>query len=309
MTFLIIILLLLLAVPVFLNFFMPHQFARLFFGIIRMTGRVTQKWVEVGDTRWPYLEGGPEDGEIVVMLHGYAADKDNWSAYARHFTKTYRVIAPDLPGFGDSIKDISLAYDIKAQTERLIEFLDAMNIEKCHLAGNSMGGFITLQCALITPERLRSITLFNNAGVEAKVKNALELGIDKGENLLEITSEEDVKRVSSLVFHKKPWVPNAFKVTQYARAKRNKPILDKVFDSLVDAIPEGYLDDQLKDVVTPTLIIWGRHDQIIDVSCAEKMKQAIPNNKVVIFEDCGHVPMIEKVSASAQEQLQFIQSL
>lgn len=309
MTYLLVAIVLVLAVPPFMNFFMPEPLVRLYFGMRRRRGRVSQKWVTVGDIRWPYLEGGPKDGDILVMVHGFGGNKDNWAAYARHFTESYRVIAPDLPGFGDNSKDLSLAFDIKAQTKRLIEFLDAMKIEKCHLSGNSMGGFITLQCALMAAEKLHSISLFTNAGVEATRKSALELSIDAGENLFEVNTIEDVTRVYSLIFHEELYLPLAFKKVQYAQAKSNRAILDKIFQALVAELPDSYLDSQLKNVTVPTLIIWGRHDQIIDISCAEKMQRDIPQSELVIFEDCGHIPMLEKPKASAKNQLRFIKSL
>ena len=75
-------------------FFFPAWLVAMITGAARLWGRMSAKTVDVDGITWTYLEGGPADGEIVVMLHGFGGDKDNWPLYARYFTKRYRVIAP-----------------------------------------------------------------------------------------------------------------------------------------------------------------------------------------------------------------------
>ena len=126
----------------------PAWLVALLVGMVRKWGRMSAKSVIADGITWPYLEGGPPDGEVVVMVHGFGGDKDNWPLYARHFTKRYRVIAPDLPGFGGNVRDPKLNYGGPAQTERLHAFVTELGLDNIHLAGNSMGGFISLTYAL-----------------------------------------------------------------------------------------------------------------------------------------------------------------
>jgi len=92
-----------------------------------------KKSIQVGKHTIVYLEGGR--GESILLLHGFGADKDNWNLFSRHLTKKYHVIAPDLPGFGESSKIWSARYHIVAQVERVHEFAKEIGLTKFHLVG------------------------------------------------------------------------------------------------------------------------------------------------------------------------------
>ncbi|MEP5486891.1 MAG: alpha/beta fold hydrolase, partial [Parasphingorhabdus sp.] len=160
----------------------PRTLFDFFRSALRKKGKLTAKSIRVGDMLWPYLEGGSPDAEPLVLLHGFGADKDNWAAYASEIVGKYRLIAPDLPGFGENIRDINRDYDMTTQAARVRDFLDAMGIEKCHIGGNSMGGFVSLRFALDYPERLISMTLFNNAGVVGANESKLQKEAQDGNN-------------------------------------------------------------------------------------------------------------------------------
>jgi pimeloyl-ACP methyl ester carboxylesterase len=292
-----------------LYFLYPAGLVLIVVGLVRKRGRLSVKSVVVDDITWPYLEGGPPDGEVVVMLHGFGGDKNNWPLYARYFTKRYRVIAPDLPGFGDNVRDPDLSYGGAAQTERLHAFFAELGLEKIHLAGNSMGGFIALNYALTYPDKLKSLTLIDNAGVTSTNKSELEIAIDNGENPLVATSLEDFDRLLDFIMHKRIPSPRFMKEALLAVQIRYRDLLDGIFWEIIDEALHDSLTDRLGEVSTPTLIIWGRHDRLIDVSCAEVMAASIPNNKIVIFEDAGHIPMIEKPRESALHHLELIAGL
>ena len=176
----------------------PRSLFSFFRNALRRRGKLTLKSIKAGDMVWPYLEGGSPDAEPLVLLHGFGGDKDNWAAYAPEIVGKYRLIAPDLPGFGENTRDIDMA----TQASRVRDFLDAMGIEKCHIGGNSMGGFVSLRFALDYPERLISMTLFNNAGVVGVNESKLQKEAQDGKNPLEIHSPDDVKRMLAFVAHK-----------------------------------------------------------------------------------------------------------
>ena len=96
--------------------------------------------VEVDGLHFEYLEGGT--GEALVLLHGFGADKDNWTRIGRYLTPYFRVIAPDLPGFGDSTADLEADYTVSPQVERIRAFVRVLNLKAFHLGGSSMGGNI-----------------------------------------------------------------------------------------------------------------------------------------------------------------------
>ncbi len=292
-----------------IHFFFPAWLVAAVIGTVRKWGRMTAKSVVVDGVTWPYLEGGPADGDTIVMVHGFAGDKDNWPLYARYFTKHYRVIAPDLPGFGENVRNPDWSYDGAAQTERLHAFLKELGVQNFHLTGNSMGGYIALNYALTHPGQLKSLTLIDNAGVTSKHKSELELAIDDGRNPLVAKSLRDFDRLMNFIMYKRIPSPKFMMKAMLEVQLRNYDFLDRIFWTIIDEALKKSLTERLGEVAMPTLVIWGRHDRLIDVSCAEVMADAIPDNRVVILEDVGHVPMIESPGETARHQVGFISEL
>jgi pimeloyl-ACP methyl ester carboxylesterase len=121
-------------------------------GLIKRELALAEHRIVYLDTRSPPTQS---DDVPIVMLHGFAADKLNWVRYARHLTSRYRVVIPDLPGFGESDWHPHLVYSVRNQAVWLESLLDALGIPKAHIAGNSMGGHIATHLAIRAPERLK----------------------------------------------------------------------------------------------------------------------------------------------------------
>ena len=273
---------------------------------MRRRASLSRKAVRVGDIEWPYLDGGKARGEPVVLVHGFGGDKDNWTLYAPYLTPHHRVICPDLPGFGENDRSVGRDYGMQAQAERLREFLDALGIDRCHLAGNSMGGFVALQFALDFPQRVASLALLDNAGVAGAGSSDLQRSIERGENPLELKTMADVDRLLAFVYRKPPFMPRQFKQLLLDDALANAQVLDKVFWTLAEEGIAGVLNARLGEVQAPTLIVWGRHDQLIDVSAVDELRRGIADSVAVIFEHVGHVPMLEAPRATAEHHLALL---
>ena len=215
--------------------------------MLRRRGKLSQKSIQVGDLKWPYLEGGKADGEPLVLIHGFGGDKDNWAMYAPEVVGKYRLICPDLPGFGENTRDSSLSYDMITQAARVRDFLDALGIDKCHIGGNSMGGFVSLRFAVDFPERLLSLTLFNNAGVVGEGESELQKQAVAGTNPLQVHSPEDVKRMLAFVMHKPPAIPGQFRKIAYADFNQSRELWDSIFWTLVEDGLNNPLNDKLSE--------------------------------------------------------------
>ncbi|MFV0278110.1 MAG: alpha/beta fold hydrolase [Parahaliea sp.] len=276
----------------------------------RRRAGIYRRQLTVNGWSWSYLDGGKAGAEPLVLIHGFGGDKDNWTRYAPFVTGHYRLIAPDLPGFGENDRRLHEDYGIDAQVGRLTDFLDALGIDKCHLGGNSMGGFIALQFALRHPGRLRSLSLFNNAGVSGAVESDLEriMAADPSATPLAVRSMADIDRLLELAAYRPRWIPRAFKRVMYRRFKTHEALLDRIFAQLLRRIEQdgGTMNDQLDGIETPTLILWGRHDRLLNVSCTEVLHAGIKGSELVILEDAGHVPMIEQPARTASAQLAFL---
>ena len=302
--------LLLISAVVFLTLlylFFPEQIVLLMRWLMRKRARVERKTVTVDGRTWPYLEGGDPSKPTLVMVHGFGADKDHWTFYAPWLTKDYHLIAPDLPGFGENDRDGELPFDVGSQAARLKGFLDALGIDRPHLGGNSMGGWIVLRFAIDYPGSLRTLTLMNNAGILGADESELQkLAANRDYNPLTIANLEDADRLIAFVVRKPTFLPARLKPVIYADALKHRDLLDKIFWAIADEMEAKPLNDELGKVTVPTLIIWGRHDKLIDVSCVAVLEQGIAGSRSHIFEHVAHVPMIEDPKATAEVQRAFL---
>jgi len=296
----------LIVVVVIFRFAYPRQFLRLLLLAMRRIMGFRTRSVEFQGTRWPYLEGGPTSGEALLLLHGFSGDKDNWPMYARYLRKGYRVIIPDLPGFGDNARDPNGDYRMDAQARWLLAFADAMGIDRFHVGGNSMGGFIALKFTLKYANRILSLALLNSAGVLGNTKSELQIATENGESLLTVSSPEEFDRLLAFIVHRPLPLPGFIKQPYCEDLIAHRPFLEAIFWSMAKELLDQPLNDQLRAIAAPTLVIWGRQDRLIDVSCVEVLKARIPNNRCVVFEETGHVPMLERPAKSAAVHLQFL---
>ncbi|BBP82148.1 MULTISPECIES: alpha/beta fold hydrolase [unclassified Pseudomonas] len=262
--------------------------------------------VTVGDLDIAYYEGGPASGETIVMVHGFGANKDNWLRMARHFTERYHVIVPDLPGFGDSSRPAG-SYDVGTQAERLASFIATLGAGKVHLVGNSMGGHIVALYAARYPQQVRSLALFDNAGITAPHKSELYERLERGDaNPLVVASVADYDPLMDFVFVEKPAIPGSLKRYLAEQAVANREHYDQVFQHLVQRyVP---LEPELPKITAPTLLLWGDRDRVLDVSSIEVMKPLLAKPSVVVMKDCGHVPMIERPAETASHYKAFLDS-
>ncbi|MDH0893811.1 MULTISPECIES: alpha/beta hydrolase [unclassified Pseudomonas] len=254
-----------------------------------------------------YYEGGPTDGDTLVMIHGFGANRDNWLRMARHFTERYRVIALDLPGFGESSKP-DASYDVASQTERLHAFVTALNIEKPHLIGNSMGGHIAALYAARYPDQVSSIALLDNAGITSPRMSEMFQMIERGQpNPLVVRKAEDFGTLMDFVFVNPPPLPDSLKRHFAAQSMANQAHYDMIFTQLREQyVP---LEPELPKIQVPVLVLWGDRDRVLDVSSIEVMKPLLQKPTVVVMKDCGHAPMIERPEETAQHYQAFLDSL
>lgn len=294
------------AVAATLYFYPPALMATARLVETRLAGLGSQV-LTVGELDFAYYDGGPKLGETIVMVHGFGADKDNWLRMARYFSSRYRVVVPDLPGFGDSSRPDG-SYDVGTQAERLADFIEALGVGKVHLVGNSMGGHIVALYAARYPERVRSLALFDNAGIAAPRKSELFSLLEQGRpNPLVVTRTSDYDRLLAFVFVDPPILPAPLKRYLADRAITNRAHYEAVFQQLVQRyIP---LEPELPRIPAPTLLLWGDRDRVLDVSSLEVMQPLIRRASSVVMKDCGHAPMIERPAETARHYQAFLDGL
>jgi abhydrolase domain-containing protein 6 len=283
-------------------FFFPGKMFTVLASLERKRAGVQLKVIDAGGWRTPYLEGGK--GETVLLIHGFGGDKDNFTRFARYLTPKYHVLSPDLPGFGENERRPAENYSYSQQLTRVIAFIDALKVDRFHVAGNSMGGHLAGLLAARLGKRVISATLIDNAGFHEPVLSEREKLIKKGINALVADSTEDFDRLMGFIFFKKPFIPGPIKKYFAERALLNRAFNEKIFGEIG---PERYLlESRFAEMTTPTLVIWGDTDRVIDKSATEVMKKIRPRITVEIMKDMGHSPMIERPEDTAKLMLDFI---
>ena len=279
----------------------------------RALSNLTLKDVQVGEQRWAYLDSGQtgDSRPVVLLLHGFAVDKDNWLRFARHLSE-YRVIAPDLPGHGGSSFDPYAIYSFSQQSVWLAQFIEQLALPPLHLVGNSMGGGIALLLAEQRPQALLSLTLMDAAGVFPPERSEFQrLLEDDGDNPLVIRSAQDFAQLQALALEKPPFLPWPAAEVLASRAMARSDINHKIFDD-IHAEAEGLrgTDENLKRlqrINLPVLIIWGQQDRILDVSSVAVFRQYLSDSEAHILPGVGHAPMLEVPQLSATLFKRFIE--
>ncbi len=262
------------------------------------------------DSGTPATSAGPgSDDTPLVLLHGIFAEKDHWVDFARPLTDTHRVIAPDLPGFGESTRHDNQAYDYAAHVTRLGAFLDALGIQRAHLAGNSMGGTIAALYAIEHPGRVASVAFIGAPhGIRSPQPSTMDRLIDAGQRPLVAYDTKAFDAMMALVFEKRPFLPYPILAATEQDALRNAASNERLWDA---QLKDRYLLDQqlAKLQQAPALVLWGASDRVFDVSGAQTVQSQLPQARVDVLPGIGHLPMMEAPGDTAQRYADFLSAL
>jgi len=267
------------------------------------------KTIKITEGEVSYLEGG--SGETLLLLHGFGANKDNWNRMAMHLSSDYHIIAPDLPGFGDSFKNPDLDYDVPAQSRRLNELISALGLSQFHLAGNSMGGYIGGNYAADFPERIISLWLLDPLGVSSAPDSEMFTVISEKQRPAVLASNRDeYTNLLSFVFHQPPFMPDFIIDELSNQATANFSLNEKIFEDIHHSADfkvnfTSPLDTQLKGFSKPVLITWGDKDRVLHSQGASELAAIIPNTQIHLMKNIGHLPMLEAPKETAQQFIKF----
>ncbi|MCB0503330.1 MAG: alpha/beta hydrolase [Bacteroidetes bacterium] len=248
-------------------------------------------------------------GFPIVLIHGTSAILQTWNKWTEELIKNgYEVIRMDLPAFGLTGSNPDHDYSIPYYVSFIESFTNALGIDSFHLAGNSLGGLIAWEYAVDHQKNLGKLILVDPAGF--KSQNDKKNIFDKLQQYQFITKPLMTVGTGYLV-------KQGMKQSYYSDEK----ITDEYYQyyttaTLRDGNRKAFLDrmnvqdepriERLKHIQTPTLILWGEHDELIPLMYADSFKAAIPKSKLVVFPDAGHIPMEEIPQQSVQDVIQFL---
>ena len=276
--------------------------AAMLIGLERLSAGFRRRTAQVDNHRVVYSEGGK--GEVVVLLHGFGSSSDSWNRFAGRLTKHFRVIAPDLPGWGESARIDTESYGYPQQVERFHQFLGALALGRVHLVGHSMGGFIASAFAARYPERVITLGLLAPHGIAEPQPSDLALSVAAGDNWLVASSVPGFERLLEKAFAKRPYIPKSVYRAAAARAINGSAKSARIFAETQNNDPT--LEERLDLIQAPSLIIWGDQDRLIHVSCADVFHRGIKNSELLVFPGTGHMPLMEKARECATAWRAFV---
>ncbi|MBV8466365.1 MAG: alpha/beta fold hydrolase [Burkholderiales bacterium] len=252
-----------------------------------------------------YYESGRRDAPTMLLLHGFGANADTWVALAPLLRQDFRLIMPDLPGFGDTGHLPGKSYSLDAQVARLKDFADMLHLDHVHVVGNSMGGYIAAAFAAANTERVASLALFDAAGVDMPVKSPFYEAALAGNNMLLVREPADFERILQLIYHKVPFIPGYLRDYLIQRMSEAADAHHEIFEEMFGQ--RVWLDMHMEQLNMPTLVLWGDDDRVLDISSIKLFQAGIPHAEVAIVPACGHVPQLEKPQATARVYREFLE--
>ena len=257
--------------------------------------------VRAGGFKTFYLEAG--SGRPVILLHGLGATNASMLPTFWELAKDHHVIAPDLPGFGESAKPIR-SYDAAFYAQWLQALMDELGIDNALLVGNSMGGRVAIETALAAPERVDRIALL--APSPAFIKKREMVGVVRFLRpelafvplpLPRSQAMKGLKRMFSKPSRlEQAWYEAAIdEFLRIFRTPRGRIAFFSAARQIYLEPPHGESGfwKRLPDLERPALFIWGERDRLVPPGFARHVEKALPAAKSVVFDDCGHVPQFE----------------
>lgn len=243
-----------------------------------ITGKIERRETTWRSGRLSWYEAG--EGPPLILLHGGGGTGKAWWYQLDHFADRYRVIAPDMPGFGQSDWGAGIAATADLGPA-LWEWLDVWQVPAAVLGGNSMGGRVALAAALVRPDRVRALLLLDAVGVDIPnipVVNPLTLPAHAF--------------VSGLVHD-----PARYRRLTPYRSLQDAHELNRGRESYARYLDQGPLmaapDAPLETLAAPSLLIWGRYDRIVPLAYGEALRDRLADAELVVLEECGHLPHLE----------------
>jgi len=266
------------------------------------------KTVDAGGVRTRYLEAGRGDAPALVFIHGTGGHLEtfnrNVSAHAEHF----RVLALDMVGHGFSSKP-DHPYEIQHYVKHLDDFLTAVGVDRAHVHGESLGGWIAAQYAIDHPARVNRLVL-NTAGGLNTDEQVMQRVYSVTMNAVRNASLETVRKRLEWLVHDPLDIPDD--LVELRLAIYSQPGFERAMENILclqfmDVRMRNVLtDESLARIKSTTLVIWTDHDPTAPVATGERFAKAIPDAQLVVLEGCAHWPQWEETERFNKLHIDFL---
>jgi len=269
------------------------------------------RFAEIQGARVHYQEAGAASAPSLLLIHGFTASNFVWKDVLLPIAEAgFRVIAPDLLGFGFSDKPKEAQYTIGAQSQLIVGLMDELRIQKATLVGSSYGGAIAATCALDYPRRVERLVLVD-AVINDHVKRRPLLRLAASPLLGDLISP--LMLGSRRLVHQQMRRGYAFENRHLFDEDRmtahHRPLLaantQRATLTTLRRWDAGRIDEEAHRIEQPTLLIWGEVDPETPLAHGRRLLEQIPDARLVIFPRCGHMPMEEYPQGFAEVLTEF----
>jgi pimeloyl-ACP methyl ester carboxylesterase len=240
-----------------------------------------------------YLEAGK--GDPVVLIHGSGpgvTSYANWRLVLPALAENFRVLAPDMVGFGFSERPANIQYGVQTWADQVVGLMDTLELPRAHMVGNSFGGAIALRIATQHPDRVGKLVLMGSMGVPFPITEGLERvwGYEP--------SFENMRKVLDVFAYSRDLVNDELAEVRYRGSIQ--PGFQESFAAMFPAPRQRWVEamctpeDDIRRLPHRTLIVHGREDQVIPVQTSLRLMELIDNADLSVFSHCGHWSMIER---------------
>jgi pimeloyl-ACP methyl ester carboxylesterase len=241
---------------------------------------VTSRKVVIDGHKIHYYVRGPVNGSPVVLIHGLGGRAEDWSNMAPFLAKAgYRVYTPDLLGYGQSDEPQAETYSIATQAKIVDGFFDAVGLKQADVGGWSMGGWIAQKFAADHPEKVRRLTLMDSAG--------LRIPPDWDIRLFTPSTPDDIRQLEALLMPNPPNLPSFVTADILRTSAESRWVVKRSLNAMLSG--EDVTDAELPGLKMPVLLLWGGQDQITPLKEARAMHALIPDSRLEIVPNCGHL--------------------
>ncbi len=237
-----------------------------------------------------YLEAGR--GAPIVLLHGLGGDGSRWQPNIEPLAKDFHVFALDQVGFGQSDKPLA-NYHTGMLAEFLVGFLDAVNVPKASLVGNSMGASVAVYTAVHYPARVDRIVLADGGGFRQAGAAPAAPPDPRRRQLQNSVTREETREYFRILFHDKSLVTDKMVDDQFAMRLRSAFTITKIQEAGEKGLG-SVSEDEVRAIKAPALILWGKYDELANPAGADRLARTIPGSIKILIDNAGHMPQLER---------------